>query len=76
MRVLVEALHIAAGIAAALLIAALCAWAYPLAARDVWTVTGVAILCIMLLGVGPLRRAAAADRAKRDPAIQRSNDDA
>lgn len=65
MRVLVEALHIAAGIAVALLIAALCAWAYPLAARDVWLVTGVAILCIVLLGVGPMRRAARTDRERR-----------
>lgn len=63
MRVLVEALHIAAGIAVALLIAALCAWAYPLAERDVWLVTGVAIGAIVLLGVGPMCRAYAADRA-------------
>lgn len=65
MRVLVEALHIAAGIAVALLIAALCAWAYPLAERDVWTVTGVAIVAIILLGVGPMRRAYAAERKDR-----------
>jgi len=65
MRVLVEALHVAAGIAAALLIASLCAWAYPLAHRDVWLVTGIAIVCIVVLGIGPMRRAAAADRAQR-----------
>ena len=62
MRVLAEALHIAAGIAVALLIAALSAWAYPLAHDDIWTVTGVGILCIVALGIGPMRRAAAADR--------------
>lgn len=66
MRVLIEALHIAAGIAVALLIAALCAWAYPLAERDVWLVSGGAILCIILLGIGPLRRAQQADRARHD----------
>ena len=66
MRVLVEALHIAAGIAVALLIGALSAWAYPLAAHDVWLVTGVAILCVIGMGVGPMRRAMAADRSKVD----------
>lgn len=75
MRVLVEALHVAAGIALALLIAALCAWAYPLAEQDVWLVTGVAILVIVLLGVGPMRRAMAADRAK-GAAISRETHDA
>ncbi len=65
MRVLVEALHLSAGIAVALLIAALCAWAYPLARGDVWLVTGAAILAMMLMGIGPMRRAAAADRAAR-----------
>ncbi|MCP3731822.1 hypothetical protein M9978_15460 [Sphingomonas sp. MG17] len=65
MRVLVEALHISAGIAVALLIAALCSWAYPLARGDVWIVTGVAILAVLLMGIGPMRRAAAEDRAKR-----------
>lgn len=57
MRVLIEALHIAAGIAVALLIGALASWAYPLARGDVWLVTGVAIVCIVLMGVGPMRRA-------------------
>ena len=66
MRVLVEALHIAAGISAALLIGALSAWAYPLAARDVWLVTGAAIVCVVLMGVGPMRRAMAADRQGAD----------
>lgn len=66
MRVLVEALHIAAGIAVALLIAAVSAWAYPLAAHDVWLVTAVAILCVIGMGVSPMRQAMAADRAKRN----------
>lgn len=64
MRVLIEALHIAAGVSVALLIAALSSWAYPLATRDVWTVTGVAILCVIGMGIGPMRRAMAADREK------------
>lgn len=66
MRVLVEALHIAAGIAVALLIGAVASWAYPLAERDVWLVTGVAILCVILMGIGPMRRAMTADRTGKD----------
>ncbi len=63
MRVLTEALHIAAGIAVALLIGALSAWAYPLAARDVWLVTAVAIACVVIMGIGPMRRAMTTDRS-------------
>ncbi|WP_343521313.1 hypothetical protein [Sphingomonas sp.] len=59
MRVLIEALHIAAGIAVALLIGAVASWAYPLAERDVWLVTGAAIVCIILMGIDPMRRAMA-----------------
>ncbi|MBX3594443.1 hypothetical protein [Sphingomonas sp.] len=66
MRVLVEALHIAAGIAAALVIGGTMAWAYPLGARDIWMVTAVAVLCVILMGIGPMRRAARATRAQRD----------
>ncbi|HEY0625083.1 hypothetical protein [Sphingomonas sp.] len=66
MRVLTEALHIAAGIAVALLIGALSAWAYPLAARDVWLVTAVAIACVIVMGIGPMRRAVAADDSGKD----------
>ena len=66
MRVLTEALHIAAGIAVALLIGALSAWAYPLAARDVWLVTAVAIVCVVIMGIGPMRRAMATDRTRKE----------
>ncbi|ODP38249.1 hypothetical protein [Sphingomonas turrisvirgatae] len=66
MRVLVEALYVAAGIAVALVFASLCAWAYPLAKQDVWLVTGVAIVCVILMAIGPMRRAAALDRARRE----------
>ena len=66
MRVLTEALHIAAGIEVALLIGSLSAWAYPLAARDVWLVTAVAIACVIAMGVGPMRRAMAADRKREE----------
>lgn len=66
MRVLAEALHIAAGIAVALLIGALSAWAYPLAARDVWLVTAAAIACVIVMGIDPMRLAMAADKARKD----------
>ncbi|MEG3180409.1 hypothetical protein [Sphingomonas sp. LT1P40] len=66
MRALTEALHIAAGIAFALMTGAVAAWAYVLAARDVWIVTAIAIVCIMLMGIGPMRRAVAADRADKE----------
>ncbi len=65
MRVLIEALHIAAGMSVALLIAAVGSWAYPLARGDLWTVSLVAIGCIALMGIAPIRRAIAADRAAR-----------
>jgi hypothetical protein len=64
MRVLIETIHIAAGLAAAMLIAALAAWSYPLAHGDIWHVTYVAMAAVVLMGVGPIRRALAADRAK------------
>jgi hypothetical protein len=44
------------------LIASLGAWAYPLARHDIWLVTFAAMAAVVLMGVGPLRRAYAADR--------------
>ncbi len=64
MRVLIEVLHIAVGLAAAALIASLAAWSYPLARNDIWLVTGVAMVAVIAMGVGPLRRAWAIDRAR------------
>lgn len=72
MRVLVEALHVAAGIAVALLIAALASWAYPLASGDIWLVTAIAILCIVLMGIGPMRRAM---WMQRNPGAGETRDD-
>ena len=66
MRVLAEALHIAAGISVALLIGALSAWGYPLAARDIWVVTGIAVACVVLMGIRPMRRAMTNDPADKD----------
>ena len=64
MRVLIEVLHIVVGLLAALLIAALASWSYPLAKHDIWLVTYVAMAAVVAMGVGPLRRAYAIDKAK------------
>lgn len=64
MRVLVEVLHILAGLVAAALIAAASAWGYPLARHDIWLVAYVAMAVIVVMGLGPLRRAYAIDRAR------------
>ena len=62
MRVLIEVLHILAGIFAAMLIASLAAWSYPLAKHDIWWVAYAAMFAVVLMGVGPIRRARAEDR--------------
>ena len=66
MRVLIEVLHIVVGLLAALLIASLAAWSYPLARNDIWLVTYVAMAAVVLMGIGPIRRAYAEDRARMD----------
>lgn len=63
MRVLVEVLHITVGLFAAMLIAALSTWSYPLAERDIWLVAYIAMGAVVLMGVGPIRRAYEEDRA-------------
>lgn len=62
MRVLIEVLHIVVGLLAAMLIAALAAWSYPLARQDIWWVAYAAMIAVAVMGVGPIRRAYAADR--------------
>jgi len=64
MRVLIEVAHIAIGLIAAALIAAAAAWSYPRATGDIWLVTFVAMALVVLMGIGPIRRAYAIDRAK------------
>jgi hypothetical protein len=66
-RLFVELLHVAAGLAAALAIAATASWAYPLAARDIWIVTLVAMGVTVLMSIGQIRQAWEADRAGRGP---------
>ena len=68
MRVLIEVLHIVVGLAAAVLIGSLSAWAYPLARYDIWLVTYVAMAAVVVMGIGPIRRAYVVDKAKLDRA--------
>jgi predicted membrane channel-forming protein YqfA (hemolysin III family) len=65
-RVLIEVVHIAIGLIAAALIAWAAAWSYPRATGDIWLVTFVAMGLVVLMGIGPIRRAYAVDRATLD----------
>ena len=65
MRVAVELVHMALGLAAALAIGSVCAWAYPLARGDIWLVMWVAVAGILLLGIRPVREAWNEDRLAR-----------
>lgn len=76
MRVLIEVLHIVVGIFAAMLIAALASWSYPLAKNDIWLVTYAAMVAVVLMGVGPIRRAHDEDRASMTQTGNRADPDA
>lgn len=71
MRVLIEVVHIAIGLLAAALIAAAAAWSYPRATEDIWLVAWGCMIAVVLMGVGPVRRAFAEDKAKLDGAARR-----
>lgn len=64
-RTLTELLFMGAGLVAAYLLTWACAWSYPLGAHVVWWCGSAAMVATVLMGVGPLRRAWAADRAGR-----------
>ena len=64
MRVLIEVLHIVAGLIAAVLIATAAAWSYPRATDDIWLVTWVVMAAVLAMGIGPIRKAYEVDRAK------------
>ncbi|MBM3928931.1 MAG: hypothetical protein FJ335_10805 [Sphingomonadales bacterium] len=59
---LIELFFVATGLAATLAIVSVAAWAYPLARREIevsgWVIAGV----VLLLGIGPVRRAWQKDR--------------
>ncbi|MBI0474111.1 hypothetical protein D9601_01855 [Sphingomonas sp. MA1305] len=64
MRTLVELFHLVAGLTAAALLTAAAAWAYPLGREVIWWCGGVAMAATAMMGIGPLRRARAADRRR------------
>ena len=64
-RTIVEALHLLLGLALTATIVWLSVWAYPLG-RTVIEATGwVCAVVVLVMAVGPLRRAWAIDRAER-----------
>ena len=65
-RTLIELLHIAAGLMATALITAVGAWAYPLGGDTIRLVGWCAGAAVVLMGIGPLRRAWTIDRGGRD----------
>ncbi|KIU01365.1 MULTISPECIES: hypothetical protein [Bacteria] len=64
MRVLIEVVHIAIGLIAATLISAAAAWSYPRATDDIWLVGYACMIAVIAMGVGPVRKAFAEDRAR------------
>jgi type IV secretory pathway TrbD component len=64
MRVLIEVLHIVAGLLAAALIAVAAAWSYPRATDDIWLVAYACMIAVVAMGVGPVRRAFEIDKAR------------
>jgi hypothetical protein len=65
MRIAVELLHIVAGLAAALAVTWVSAWAYPLGEKTIWTIGYVAMALTVLMGINPLRRAVRVTRGRR-----------
>ncbi|KQM86254.1 hypothetical protein ASE67_10450 [Sphingomonas sp. Leaf23] len=63
-RLLTEIVHVVAGIAAAWAVGSLSAWSYPLGRRDIWTVTGAAMVVVLVLGIRQVQRAMAEERAR------------
>lgn len=57
-----ELLHISSGLAGALALTSLSAWAYPQGRAVIWTCGAAAMVVVVLMGIGPLRRARRADR--------------
>ncbi|MCX8474926.1 MAG: hypothetical protein MT490_03920 [Sphingomonas sp.] len=75
MRVLIEVAFLMSGLIAAYVIAWLAAWSYPRATDDIWLVAYVAMAAVVLMGIGPMRNALAADRAKLNRSGNQTNHD-
>ncbi len=61
-RTTIEALHLLLGVAGALGIGALCAYAVPQVREEIWTVTAGVVVAVIFMGIRPLRLAMRADR--------------
>ncbi len=66
MRVAIEIFHILAGVAVALVIAALAAWAVPRAAGTIWAIDYIAIAGVVLMGIPALIAARGAGSTSGD----------
>lgn len=75
MRVLIEVAFLMSGLIAAYVIAWLAAWSYPRATDDIWLVAYVAMAAVVLMGIGPMRNALAADRTKLNRSGDETNHD-
>ena len=64
-RTAVELFACVTGLVAALMIGSVSVWAYPLARDNIWLVTWVSMGVVVLLNLGQIRRALAADRTQR-----------
>lgn len=62
-RTAIELFYVVAGLAVAYLFTWACAWSYPPGRDVVWWCGGAAMVATVLMGLPPLRRAWAADRA-------------
>jgi membrane protein implicated in regulation of membrane protease activity len=66
---IIEVLHIVIGLGATALIVWGSSWAYPLARWEI-EVTGIACaVVVVLLGIGPVRRAWARDRGRQSTTV-------
>ncbi|KQN25717.1 hypothetical protein ASE86_05790 [Sphingomonas sp. Leaf33] len=61
-RTLIELFFIGTGLAATVAIVSVAAWAYPLARREIEVSGWVIAVIILLIGIGPIRRAWRQDR--------------
>ncbi|WP_294295024.1 hypothetical protein [uncultured Sphingomonas sp.] len=59
---LIELFFVATGLAATLIIVNVAAWAYPLARREIEVCGWVIAVIVLLMGIGPVRRAWRQDR--------------
>ena len=61
-RVTVELLHLAAGLVVTTALFAAAIWSYPQARGDFHLVGAATLVAVLVMGIGPVRRARRADR--------------